>query len=72
MKHAMETKVNDQQQLDEVVDAAGNVTKLKKKKDFKKLNKKEQKKMMELVKKKIADAADLDTDEEEFAQLYDL
>ena len=72
MKHAMETKVNDQQQLDEVVDAAGNVTKLKKKKDVKKLNKKEQKKMMELVKKKIADADDLDTDEEEFAQLYDL
>ena len=68
----METKVNDQQQLDEVVDAAGNVTKLKKKKDVKKLNKKEQKKMMELVKKKIADADDLDTDEEEFAQLYDL
>merc|ERR1712185_160163 len=56
MKHAMETKVNDQQQLDEVVDAAG---------DVKKLNKKEQKKMMELVKKKIADADDLDTDEEE-------
>ena len=28
--------------------------------------------MMELVKKKIADADDLDTDEEEFAQLYDL
>ena len=72
MKHAMETKVNDQQQLDEVVDAAGNVTKLKKKKDVKKLTKKEQKKMMELVKKKIADADDLDTDEEEFAQLYDL
>jgi elongation factor 3 len=72
MKHAMETKISDQQQVDEVVDAAGNVTKLKKKKDLKKLNKKEQKKMMEMVKNKISAGDDLDTDEEEFAQLYDL
>merc|ERR1712196_338604 len=61
MKHAMETKVNDQQTIDEVTDAAGNVTKLKKKKDVKKLNKKELKKFMQVVKDKIAAGDDLDT-----------
>jgi len=72
MKHAMETKVSDKEDRDTVVDASGNETKLKVKKDLKKLGKKEQKKMMQVVKDKIAGAIDLDTEEEEFAQLWDL
>ena len=72
MKHALETKVNDKSVIDEVTDGAGNVTKLKVKRDMKKLPKKEVKKMLEFVKEKLANSIDLDTDEEEFAQIHDL
>jgi len=65
-----DTKIDDQQQLTEVVDAAGNVSKLKGQK--KKLSKKEEKQLVKKIKKKLKDGEALDSDEEEFAIEKDL
>jgi len=65
-----DTKINDQQQLTEVTDAAGNVTKLKGQK--KKMSKKEEKQMVKKLKAKIKNGEPLDSDEEEFAIEKDL
>merc|ERR1712070_398784 len=65
-----DTKIDDQQQLTEVTDAAGNVTKLKGQK--KKLSKKEEKQMVKKLKAKIKNGEALDSDEEEFAIDKDL
>jgi len=65
-----DTKIEDQQQLAEVTDAAGNVTKLKGQK--KKLSKKEEKQQVKKIKKKLKDGDALDSDEEEFAIEKDL
>jgi len=65
-----DTKIDEQQQITEVTDAAGNVTKLKGQK--KKLSKKEEKQLLKKIKGKIKNGLDLDTDEEEFAFEKDL
>jgi elongation factor 3 len=65
-----DTKIDDQQQLTEVTDAAGNVSKLKGQK--KKLSKKEEKVMMKKIKSKLKEGEALDSDEEEFAIEKDL
>jgi len=65
-----DTKIEDQQQLTEVTDAAGNVTKLKGQK--KKLSKKEEKQLIKKIKQKLKEGLDLDSDEEEFAIEKDL
>ena len=65
-----DTKIEDQQQLTEVTDAAGNVTKLKGQK--KKLSKKEEKALVKKIKSKLKEGLDLDSDEEEFAIEKDL
>jgi elongation factor 3 len=65
-----DTKIEDQQQLTEVTDAAGNVTKLKGPK--KKLSKKEEKQLVKKIKSKLKEGEALDTDEEEFAIEKDL
>lgn len=65
-----DTKIDDQQQLTEMTDAAGNVSKVKGQK--KALSKKEQKQMLKKIKAKLKEGADLDTDEEEFAIEKDL
>mmetsp|Transcript_14565 Transcript_14565/g.16046 ORF Transcript_14565/g.16046 Transcript_14565/m.16046 type:complete len:810 (+) Transcript_14565:1-2430(+) len=65
-----DTKIEEQQQITEVTDAAGNVTKLKGQK--KKLSKKEEKQLLKKIKGKIKNGLDLDTDEEEFAFEKDL
>jgi len=65
-----DTKISDQQQLTEMTDAAGNVSKVKGQK--KKLSKKEEKQMMKKIKGKIKNDTPLDTDEEEFAIEKDL
>merc|ERR1712024_202228 len=57
-----DTKIDDQQQITEMTDAAGNVSKVKGAK--KKLSKKEEKQLVKKIKKKIKDAQPLDTDEE--------
>jgi elongation factor 3 len=57
------------EQIEEMVDASGNEVKLKKNK---KLNAKEKKKMMKLIKQKIADGIDLDSDEEDYAIEWNL
>merc|ERR1712003_268803 len=54
-----DTKIDDQQQLTEVTDAAGNVTK-------KKMSKKEEKQLVRKIKAKLKNGEDLDSDEEEF------
>jgi elongation factor 3 len=63
-------KIAEQEQITEVTDAAGNVTKLKAQK--KKLSKKEEKALIKKIKSKIKDGEPLDTDEEEFAFEKDL
>ena len=63
-------KINDQQQITEMTDAAGNVTKVKGQK--KKLSKKEEKQLVKKIKAKLKNGEDLDTDEEEFAIEKDL
>lgn len=63
-------KIADQEQITEVTDAAGNVTKIKAQK--KKLSKKEEKQLVKKIKAKIKNGEDLDTDEEEFAFEKDL
>jgi len=65
-----DTKIEELQQITEVTDAAGNVSKVKGAK--KKLSKKDEKNMIKKVKSKIAEGQDLDSDEEEFAQEHDL
>merc|ERR1712127_599506 len=65
-----DTKIDDQQQLTEMTDAAGNVSKVKGQK--KALSKKEQKQMLKKIKLKLKEGAELDTDEEEFAIEKDL
>jgi elongation factor 3 len=56
------------EQVEEMVDASGNEIKLKKKK----LNAKQKKKMMKLIKQKIADGEDLDEEEEGYAIEWNL
>merc|ERR1712008_545374 len=65
-----DTKIEDQQQLADVTDAAGNVSKVKGQK--KKLSKKEEKKMVKKIKDKLKNGMDLDSDEENFAIEKDL
>jgi len=65
-----DTKIEAQEQITEVTDAAGNVTKLKAAK--KKLSKKEEKALTKKVKNKIKNGEPLDTEEEEFAFEKDL
>jgi len=65
-----DTKIDDQQQLSEVTDAAGNVTKLKGQK--KKMSKKEEKVAVKKIKAKLKNGEALDSDEEEFAIEKDL
>ena len=65
-----DTKIEQQEQITEMTDAAGNVTKLKAAK--KKLSKKEEKVMTKKIKAKIKNGEDLDTEEEEFAFEKDL
>jgi elongation factor 3 len=63
-------KINDQQQITEMTDAAGNVTKVKGQK--KKLSKKEEKQLVKKIKAKLKNGEDLDSEEEEFAIEKDL
>jgi len=65
-----DTKIEDQQQITEMTDAAGNVTEVKGPK--KALSKKEQKQLVKKIKAKLKEGLDLDTDEEEFAIEKDL
>jgi len=65
-----DTKINDQQQLTEVTDAAGNVSKVKGQK--KKLSKKEEKALVKKIKLKLKNDQELDTEEETFAIEKDL
>ena len=65
-----DTKINDQQQLTEMTDAAGN--KIEMKQEKKKLSKKEEKALLKKVKAKIKNGEALDTDEEELAFEKDL
>jgi elongation factor 3 len=65
-----DTKIEQNQAITEVTDAAGNVTKLKQQK--KKLSKKEEKQLIKKLKAKIKNGESLDTDEEEFAFEKDL
>jgi len=64
MQHALEQKV-DFKQAEEMVDAAGNVTKVKQAK--KKLSRKEEKQYKKRLIAKIKNGEPLDSDEEEFA-----
>mmetsp|Transcript_29827 Transcript_29827/g.65652 ORF Transcript_29827/g.65652 Transcript_29827/m.65652 type:complete len:1038 (+) Transcript_29827:123-3236(+) len=63
-------KISDQQQITEMTDAAGNVSKVKGQK--KKLSKKEEKQLVKRIKNKLKNGEDLDTDEEDFAIEKDL
>merc|ERR1712244_78440 len=65
-----DTKIEDQQQITEMTDAAGNVTKVKAQK--KALSKKEQKQLLKKIKMKLKEGIELDTDEEDFAIEKDL
>merc|ERR1712134_192123 len=65
-----DTKIDDQQQITEMTDAAGNVTEVKGPK--KELSKKEQKQLTKRIKKKLKEGIELDTDEENFAIEKDL
>merc|ERR1712127_753169 len=65
-----DTKIDDQQQLQEMTDAAGN--KVEAQTGPKKLSKKEEKQLIKKIKKKIKNDVELDTDEEEFAIEKDL
>eukprot|EP00542_Grammatophora_oceanica_P021342 CAMPEP_0194038644 /NCGR_PEP_ID=MMETSP0009_2-20130614/10862_1 /TAXON_ID=210454 /ORGANISM="Grammatophora oceanica, Strain CCMP 410" /LENGTH=1038 /DNA_ID=CAMNT_0038681219 /DNA_START=42 /DNA_END=3158 /DNA_ORIENTATION=+ len=60
-----DTKIEAQEQITEVTDAAGNVSKVKQQK--KKLSKKEEKQLTKKIKAKIKNGEPLDSDEEEFA-----
>jgi elongation factor 3 len=65
-----DTRIDEQQQVTEVTDAAGNVSKVKQAK--KKLSKKEEKQLVKRLKAKIKNGEELDSDEEEFAVEKDL
>jgi len=65
-----DTKIDEQQQITEVTDAAGNVSEVKGQK--KKLSKKEEKQLTKKIKKKLKEGIDLDSDEEEYAIDKDL
>lgn len=65
-----DTKIEEQAQITEVMDAAGNVSKVKQGK--KKLSKKEEKALVKKIKGKIKNGEALETDEEEFAFEKDL
>merc|ERR1712183_506753 len=65
-----DTKIEDQQQIKEVTDAAGNVSKLKGRK--KKLSKKEEKQLVKKIKNLLKLGEPLNSDEEEFAIEKDL
>jgi len=65
-----DTKIDDQQQITEMTDAAGNVTKVKGQK--KKRSKKEEKQLTKKIKAKLKEGQELDSDEEEFAIEKDL
>jgi len=65
-----DTKIEQNQAITEVTDAAGNVTKLKQQK--KKLSKKEEKQLVKKIKAKLDNGEKLDSDEEEFAAEKDL
>merc|ERR1712238_27965 len=65
-----DTKIDDQQQITEMTDAAGNVKKVKGQK--KKRSKKEEKQMVKKIKAKLKEGQELDSDEEEFAIEKDL
>merc|ERR1712151_1353553 len=63
-------KIDDQQELQEMTDAAGNKIEIKQAK--KKLSKKEEKQLVKRIKAKIKNGEPLDTDEEEMAFEKDL
>ena len=63
-------KISDAQQITEMTDAAGNVSKVKGQK--KKLSKKEEKQLVKKIKAKLKNGEELDTDEENFAIEKDL
>jgi len=65
-----DTKIQDQQQITHVTDAAGNTSKVKQQK--KKLSKKEVKQRVKKIKQMLKDGIDLDSDEEDFAVENDL
>merc|ERR1712228_789947 len=65
-----DTKIDQNQAITEVTDAAGNVSKVKQAK--KKVSKKEEKQMVKKIKAKLKEGQELDTDEEEFAIDKDL
>jgi elongation factor 3 len=65
-----DTKIEAQEQITEMTDAAGNVTTIKAAK--KQLSKKEEKQLIKKIKAKIKNGENLDTDEEEFAVEKDL
>ena len=54
----------DFEQVDEIVDATGNLVKIKRKKN---LNAKEKKRLIKQIKQKISDGHDLDSEEEDYA-----
>jgi elongation factor 3 len=60
-----DTKIQDQQQITEMTDAAGNKVDIKQEK--KKLSKKEEKALIKKIKQKMKDGLALESDEEEFA-----
>merc|ERR1712195_302384 len=66
-----DTKINDQQQLTDVTDAAGNKV-VAEKGMAKKMSKKEEKVLVKRIKAKIKNGEELDTDEEELAFEKDL
>ena len=63
-------KISDQAVIKEVTDGAGNISKVKGPK--KKLSKRDHKALAKRIKAKINEGADLDTDEDDFAQENDL
>lgn len=63
-------KIEAQEQITEVVDAAGNVSKVKQAK--KKRSKKDEKQLVKKIKGKLKEGMDLDSEEEEFAIEKDL
>merc|ERR1712038_2211111 len=60
-----DTKIEDQQQIQDMTDAAGNKIEIKAQK--KKLSKKEEKQLIKKIKNKIKNGESLDSDEEELA-----
>lgn len=65
-----DTKIEEQQQITEMTDAAGNKVEIQQEK--KKLSKKEEKNLIKKIKQKLKDGEKLDSDEEEFAMEKDL